>query len=576
VIRYFKNRAGFSGQIDHAELVNGQLDAVLKDGTRRPGWWNAYALDSYLAANWYEYFPAEYELCCSTSARAHNRLMEQCFTDTRSWRYMNLDKSWVLKYREQKINSGRKLAQHIAAYRRDPQLHTLRLIAESGVDLHKLKDTRLAALCRRYNTGEGNFDAEEWRDVPWGDETWYKDSPHYARQAHISVKNPALLAYTESLDKLERNIQTPIKPGRFLQKYFSDVLSEQDIREWVHQWERLTAPPAVRFIENTDPDGWVDIYNRDHGFDSCMTGEKCVQVYAHPANSLRLAYLTDPDDEERVVARAIVVERKRAYVRCYGDDRLISALESLGYSYQNAALEGETLCKIRDGGRDNYVMPYLDRECKKHTGSYSSCNVNDMGDHFLVTRRGDYNCGSTDGYITLGGVCPNCGAECREDDRYYSNWHNADFCESCSVDFVYAYINRHGDQDYVREYVEIDGEYWVDDHSVLCSANFALCEECSTWCAIDSLTLTSRGLVCECTPTVELAISDHDGNHFACEDDTKPAIEVATGRLIYLHEDTNYDEEYADPEVLGQLPLPTGEQTRPHDGHTHELFCAAA
>src|SRR4051812_29879093 len=93
---------------------------------------------------------------------------------------------------------------------------------------------------------ESQIDENEWRyresgrqyarKMPvWINETWFRNDfrdngatrYHYL---HVSANDPKLLAYTADADKGRRNIQTPIKPGKYLAKYFSKVLSAKQIK----------------------------------------------------------------------------------------------------------------------------------------------------------------------------------------------------------------------------------------------------------------------------------------------------------------------------------------------------------
>src|SRR5574337_326098 len=290
VTRYFHHRDGFSNPIDHTELVDGRLDAVEHNGTRRLHWWATDNLEGFLRrGEWIEFFPnpqhdlfidqvaadTEHQLAqLERNARftrwqfrkqkAHARLMEKCFTDTHRARWP-LDRSNWLYWKASDNNRGYELSIRIATFLKSPSLFALHALYKSGYT-HRIRNKIINQWLDHYARGEGKFSDEVWRNPPWCDEAWYWNSEHYARQTHVSVDDPTKLAFTENLDKLERDIQTRMKPGRFLQRYFSDVLSEQEIREWAHKWERMNTPPEVLFIESDDPAGWEEVYERDHDF----------------------------------------------------------------------------------------------------------------------------------------------------------------------------------------------------------------------------------------------------------------------------------------------------------------------
>jgi len=61
----------------------------------------------------------------------------------------------------------------------------------------------------------------EWQAVPWAREDWFRDSPYaYLHLLHIGEQNPLQIAYTQSIEKLLANRQTPVKPGRYLTQFF--------------------------------------------------------------------------------------------------------------------------------------------------------------------------------------------------------------------------------------------------------------------------------------------------------------------------------------------------------------------
>jgi len=121
--------------------------------------------------------------------------------------------------------------------------------------------------------------------------------------------------------------------------------------------------PEISFIENTDPDGWIQIY--DEGPHSCMQGERVVKQYAHPENHLALAYHRTKDG--RVTQRVIVNKERKTYLRIYGNEDIaffVTSLNKLGYKQCQDTLDGEkvhlgyTTCY--ECGGEMLAGPYLD------------------------------------------------------------------------------------------------------------------------------------------------------------------------------------------------------------------------
>ncbi len=392
--------------------------------------------------------------------------------------------------------------------------------------------------------------------TPWVGHDWYEHIR--PRLPHVSVVDGGQVAYYQTFAKLVAGVTTRIRPGRFLQKFLGDKLSEDAIRKAAEEFSRAVdsenSKNIVRWIEDDDPDGWEWAYEHGHGFQSCMTygrGDRyldyrcCgpnhpVRIYAHEGNGLQLAYIGDPPKTPggRVYARAIVHDRR--YVRVYGDSRLAGLLEDMGI-YGDATLGGVRV--TRRMLKNMFVVPYLD----------DGDGFDDHGDYLRIVDRdaeipGDHSNGLAEpgGPSTV--TCENCGADVDEDETHYSSYEQTGYCVHCEDDFVGAvtYVTRSGDYNYdtvlERDTVFVGGTRFVDDEVVIQSAGYERCAECDDWELRDDMMSTSRGMVCSCTRTVQLAEEDPDGNIVACEDDTVEVVVVETGDIARLHEDTPIDE----------------------------------
>lgn len=270
----------------------------------------------------------------------------------------------------------------------------------------------------------------------WNNETWWREKvgkycPLYAHFPHMSAKNPALLCYTSGEDKGQRDIQTQIKPGRYLRQFFADVLTEKQIAAYA-AWQTTGNKPPSEYDSSDyemgladDGDDIISVYDR--GPDSCMHGEDCVRVYA--AGDLAVAYLAKADNMGgRVYARALVWPDKKMIGRVYptadryqadgfnsrddADDcanALTARLRAQGYQFPHETdtprgFNGARIAK-EEHESGGWVMPYLD-------GSYG---VDDCGSYFRMSHNGAMDCDSTDGYIQ--------GRE--------SGWCESGWCESC-------------------------------------------------------------------------------------------------------------------------------------------------
>ncbi|MHC4093516.1 MAG: hypothetical protein ACYSVY_25130, partial [Planctomycetota bacterium] len=196
------------------------------------------------------------------------------------------------------------------------------------------------------------FRSNEYKDVPWHAEGWAIGSmPDLDHFAHVSTADPSKLAYTASEKHGEADRQTRMKPGKYLKKYFGDVLDAKEIQRWAGAFAGENENIEVGFA--TDPDDIVEVY--ENGPRSCMSSQDAVRVYG--AGDLAIAYLGPQDD---ATARALCWPAKQVFGRIYGDGaRLGQALMAMGYSEAGrTGFNGARLLLEREGS--GYVCPYID------------------------------------------------------------------------------------------------------------------------------------------------------------------------------------------------------------------------
>ena len=215
--------------------------------------------------------------------------------------------------------------------------------------------------------------------LPW---TLGPISDHFA---HYSRKNPALVAFTESDDKGERDIQTPMRPGRYLKRYYPELNDKEVLRlaEWFTTG-LLPAPIGLSKLDfATTPEAIASIYAE--GPESCMSGEarsfgEGDVLSRHPASvygagDLAVAYMMNGG---KVIARAVVWPSARTYGRAYPTlDRwktdgfaswedadahkraFLDALAGAGYSRDDGtSFIGARLLAVRED--KGWLMPYVD------------------------------------------------------------------------------------------------------------------------------------------------------------------------------------------------------------------------
>lgn len=219
---------------------------------------------------------------------------------------------------------------------------------------------------------------------------------------HLSANVPGKVAYFANVKSLMENRLTRTSPEMFLERML--VYAPEEIKgAWAVEVLGQTLP-EIKFVLNTDPDGWERVYDR--GPNSCMAGSSLVRQYAHPKNNLALAY---HEKDGRITHRTIVNTQTKNYLRIYGGDDngyFATALAKQGFKHSYDTLAGEMIhasyscCSRCDN--DVLIGPYLDGH---HQGicliNRNEGRINSLGD-------GMYN-----------GDEPDCGCDGEDDDAEY-------------------------------------------------------------------------------------------------------------------------------------------------------------
>lgn len=345
-----------------------------------------------------------------------------------------------------------------------------------------------------------------WRNDPLWQQIVRCEDPRVEHYVHVSESDPKLLAYTQDNDKGERDIQTPIKPGKYLTKYFSKELTAKQIRyftNWQLTGVRESAYDKAELHFADTQEGIVRVYRQ--GPHSCMVFRDRDVAY-HPcrvyaAGDLSIAYLTH---NSKIIARALVWPANKVVGRVYPTDGnwagdgfssiadsqdakgvLTRRLRADGYDI-DGSFNGAHLLKLEDGSRT--VMPYLD-------GDYG---VNDHGDgdRWVMTDEcPDYCCGETSGLICTGDeeeeeeydyTCEDCEEGINETYTYYRRITHAgsgrvehNVCYSCRRENAF-YCEGFGEwlSDGYNTAVTVDGTTYSETYA---EVNFAQCDGSEVW-----------------------------------------------------------------------------------------------
>jgi hypothetical protein len=294
-----------------------------------------------------------------------------------------------------------------------------------------------------------DFQWGRWKNVEWRareaqrlrDETYsplpWTLEPIPDHFAHVSIDKGSMVAFTPDEAKGQIDIQTRMKPGRYLAKFYPHLTGDE-VRALAVELDKAN---EVRFAETADD--METVYT--NGPNSCMSHDASdyaspihpVRVYA--AGDLAVAYLSSValgEDDFRASARALCWPAKKLYGRIYGDSgRLAPALAALGY--EEGELDGAKVRKVRHGSL--YVLPYIDG-CQ---------SVEDHGSHFTIC--GGVDAGQTNGLSGEEGEWCDYYEETRDEPTYevrtgLRRWQN--WCEDAAENYAVCMSN---------------GDYWSDE-----------------------------------------------------------------------------------------------------------------
>lgn len=320
-----------------------------------------------------------------------------------------------------------------------------------------------------------NWKYGEWEEVG--------GLPYQVQQmtaAHPSMNSPARIACYPTRADAERGREIVMTPGKFYAAVHDEVEASR-VQMFAETYLASKAPLNIFFVDNQAEgcdadelgDEWERRYRYPHGFTSCMSdfsSGDChpARFYARPGNGLSLAFITtDGTPDGGVVARTIVHQERKVYVRCYGDARLARGLEARGIHVDDSALKGVKCNAHTDNS--SLVAPYLDGEMEiKWDGIKSYCTVVESGNYYAQ---------ETSGYATDKNRtrCDECDDPTDEDEITYSEHHDRHICDSCrEASYTMAYTSRTS-QSLVRdeETITINDEHYLDDSDVLSAHGYS-------------------------------------------------------------------------------------------------------
>ena len=354
------------------------------------------------------------------------------------------------------------------------------ILTETG-ELLLLESGNVAAIHAATSTAETGQKHQVRRHI--GDQDWrQREADRYATDRYVApcwlsidlvvpdhfvhlAENPELIAYTQNADKGAADIQTPIRIGAYLMKYFPDMGQDQ-VQQIVLRHSNTYSPAVLKIA--TTADDIVRVFTS--GPRTCMSkSAEYYESHVHPAavygnSDLAAAYLTD--DCDRVTARALIWPARLRMGRVYGDSsRLVNALRSAGYT-DTSDFWGAKVRKIECENTGQLVLPYMD---------YWQTLSHFDADFLLIDRHGEITADQTNGLENYDRyTCDRCEDTENEHDLetvYTDQNYTAAWCCRCvrSHSFTCAGSNETVSCDYA---VDIDGslysQWYADNHATHC------------------------------------------------------------------------------------------------------------
>ena len=303
---------------------------------------------------------------------------------------------------------------------------------------------------------------------------------------HISTEDEEQIAYTRDEKKGEANVQTRTSIGKYLARHWPHV-PDHIRRDWAGTYsadkfaiwdtkEQIicgieTGPRSCMKSENgnipftsTDNQKLMCYLEGTVGAETVRWNKHPYAVYA-PELGWRMAVRTNPNEKNVVLGRAIVHEPTKCFVRTYArnesggsysssDEKLAYWLTQEGYEDRDSWPNGVKFARLEhpDGG---LMMPYLDG---------SNQRVEIERDYIVKTRSG-IECSKTDGSISEGDPCEDCGDYMDDDERVcVGRGEDRVVCENCCTNNYTFVRGRGGRWGNYRE-------YYVDNDSAVSDGN---------------------------------------------------------------------------------------------------------
>ena len=178
--------------------------------------------------------------------------------------------------------------------------------------------------------------------VVWIGQEWWDKNHNPDHFVHVSVKDPTRIAFTKNAKDGSSDIQTSMKPGKYLTEFFGKILTAEQIRDYAMQHSTKFETQELKFA--TTPEEIERVYKPSLG-SSCFSGTKKANLYG--SGDFAVAYIED--SKGNIKARSVCCPERKIYIRPYGDyKRLEKLLTDAGYNdtdYYSGPWKGLKLLK---------------------------------------------------------------------------------------------------------------------------------------------------------------------------------------------------------------------------------------
>ncbi len=167
---------------------------------------------------------------------------------------------------------------------------------------------------------------EHYKPVVWIGQEWWDNEHNPHHYAHVSLVDPTKIGFTRNDKDGSADVQTAMKPGKYLTEFFAEVLSTERIKEAAMQHSMTYEQKEVKFA--TTPEDIERVYKPSIGY-SCFSGTTKANLYG--SGDFAVAYI---ERDGEITARAICAPSRKIYIRPYGDSvRLQNLLDKMGFEH---------------------------------------------------------------------------------------------------------------------------------------------------------------------------------------------------------------------------------------------------